>query len=58
VYQSNLDYTFKTERKLVPKWSPPYWVTDRATNPYALAQLDGTPISREFSARHLRAFVP
>jgi hypothetical protein len=24
VYHSNLDYTFKTERKLVLKWLPPY----------------------------------
>ena len=23
IYQSDLDYTFKTERKLLPKWSPP-----------------------------------
>jgi hypothetical protein len=58
VYQSNLDYTFKTERKLMPKWSSPYWVMDRATNTYALARLDSTPISREFSTRHLRAFIP
>ncbi|KAI0336938.1 hypothetical protein BDW22DRAFT_1304010, partial [Trametopsis cervina] len=23
VYRSDLDYTFKAERKLLPKWSPP-----------------------------------
>jgi transposase InsO family protein len=26
VYRSDLDYTFKTERKLVPKWSQPYHI--------------------------------
>ncbi|EMD32112.1 hypothetical protein CERSUDRAFT_38074, partial [Gelatoporia subvermispora B] len=23
IYRSDLDYTFRTERKLLPKWSPP-----------------------------------
>jgi hypothetical protein len=58
VYRSDLDYTFKTERKLALKWSPPYRVTNRATNAYTLARLDGTPIEGEFSTRRLRAFVP
>jgi hypothetical protein len=58
VYRSDLDYTFKTERKLAPKWSPLYRVTNRATNVYTLARLDRTPIEGEFSTRHLRAFVP
>jgi hypothetical protein len=49
VYRSNLDYTFKTERKLAPKWSPLYQVTNRATNAYTLARLDRTPIKGEFS---------
>ncbi|TEB24809.1 hypothetical protein FA13DRAFT_1596858, partial [Coprinellus micaceus] len=29
VYQSDLDYTFKTERKLSPKWSAPRHVVYR-----------------------------
>jgi hypothetical protein len=37
VYHSDLDYTFKTERKLALKWLPPYQVTNRATNMYTLA---------------------
>ena len=49
VYCSDLDYTFKTERKLALKRSLPYWVTNQATNAYTLAQLDGTPIKGEFS---------
>jgi hypothetical protein len=28
VYHSDLDYTFKTERKLALKWLPPYRVTN------------------------------
>ncbi|TFK71091.1 hypothetical protein BDN72DRAFT_747929, partial [Pluteus cervinus] len=26
VYRNDLDYTFKTEQKLLPKWSPPHRV--------------------------------
>ena len=26
IYRNNLDYTFKTERKLLPKWSTPHRV--------------------------------
>jgi hypothetical protein len=58
IYRSDLDYTFKTERKLAPKWSTPHCITDRATNSYTLAWLDGTPIEGEFSTRCLRVFVP
>jgi hypothetical protein len=49
VYHSNLDYTFKTERKLIPKWSQPYRVKERATNAYTLKQLNSVPIQGEFS---------
>jgi hypothetical protein len=58
IYCSNLDYTFKTERKLVLKWSTSHHITDRATNSYTLAWLDRTPIEGEFSTWRLRAFVP
>ncbi|KAI0363824.1 hypothetical protein BV20DRAFT_910534, partial [Pilatotrama ljubarskyi] len=29
IYRSDLDYTFKTSRKLLPKWSPPHRVVRR-----------------------------
>ena len=58
VYRSDLDYTFKTERKLLPKWSQPYRVKNRIRNAYTLEQLDGTPVEGEFSTRRLRAFIP
>ncbi|KAE9389102.1 hypothetical protein BT96DRAFT_767317, partial [Gymnopus androsaceus JB14] len=29
VYRSDLDYTFKIEQKLLPKWSRPQWVVER-----------------------------
>jgi hypothetical protein len=32
IYRSDLDYTFKTERKLLPKWSTPYRVVTRDLN--------------------------
>jgi transposase InsO family protein len=57
VYHSDLDYTFKTERKLIPKWSQPYRVRARIRNAYALERLDGEEIEGEFSARRLREFI-
>jgi hypothetical protein len=30
IYRNDLDYTFKTERKLLPKWSPPRLSTGRS----------------------------
>lgn len=58
VYRSDLDYTFKTERKLLPKWSPPRRVTEHLLNSYRLETLEGIPISGEFSSRRLRLFLP
>jgi hypothetical protein len=58
VYRSDLDYTFKTERKILPKWSRPYRVSERILNSYRLENLDGRKIDGEFSARRLRRFHP
>ncbi len=58
VYRNDLDYTFKTERKLIPKWSIPRRVVSRAQNSYQLEELDGTPLKGHFSARRLRTFTP
>ena len=38
VCRSDLDYTFKIEHKLLPKWSQPYRVKDRIQNAYILEQ--------------------
>jgi hypothetical protein len=58
VYRSDLDDTFKTERKILPKWSPPYRVVTRNLNSYTLETLIGAPINGRFSARRLRRFWP
>ena len=58
IYRSDLDYTFKTERKLLPKWSIPQRVTSRQLNSYTLETLKGDPIPGTFSARRLRRFIP
>jgi hypothetical protein len=58
VYRNDLDMTFKTERKLLPKWSVPRRVTHREVNSYRLATLEGEEISGRFSARRLWEFVP
>jgi hypothetical protein len=58
VYRSDLDFTFKTERKMVPKWSAPRRVTSRDRNSYKLETLEGLPIGNRFSSRRLRRFIP
>ena len=58
IYRSDLDYTFKTERKLLPKWSPPQRVVSRLTNSYVLETLQGERLPGTFSARRLRRFIP
>lgn len=58
IYRSDLDFTFKTDRKLLTKWSPPQRVTKRNLNSYNLEKLDGMPIPGQFSTRRLRGFTP
>jgi len=58
VYRNDLDYTFKTERKLLPKWSQPHRVTERLRNSYRLETLTGHSLTGLYNARRLRVFVP
>lgn len=57
VYLSDLDYTFKTERKLLPKWGPVRRVMGRNRNSYKIATLEGLTLKGWFSARRLRSFT-
>jgi transposase InsO family protein len=58
IYRSDLDYTFKTEKKLLPKWSRPCRVKERLVNAYKLEDMKGNEIRGTFSTRRLRAFIP
>jgi hypothetical protein len=58
VYRSDLDFSFKSERKLEPKWSAPRRVVSRVQNSYRIATLEGLPIAGLFSSRRLRRFLP
>jgi hypothetical protein len=58
IYRSDLDYTFKTECKLLPKWSQPRRITKQLRNSYKLENLDGSGIEGTFSSRRLREFIP
>ena len=51
VYHSDLDYTFSTERKLLPKFSTPRQITNRNQNSYQLETQEGLPIGGRFSSR-------
>src|ERR1700691_5562896 len=57
IYRSDQDYTFKTERKLLPKWSQPRRIVKRLRNSYTLKNLDGSAINGTFSSRRLREFI-
>jgi hypothetical protein len=57
VYRSDLDFTFKAERKMEPKWSAPRRVTSRDRNSYKLETLEELPIGNRFSSRRLRRFI-
>jgi len=58
VYRNDLDYTFKTDRKLLPKWSQPCRVAEQLHNSYKIETLTGSPLSGLYHARRLRAFTP
>jgi len=58
VYPNDLDYTFKMEQKLLPKWSQPHRVTERLCNSYQLKTLTGHSLTGLYNARQLRVFVP
>ena len=58
IYRSDLDFTFKTERKLLPKWSIPHRVVARHLNSYTLETLSGDQLAGSFSTRRLRRFLP
>ena len=58
IYRSDLDYTFKTKRKLLPKWSQPQRIAKQLRNSYKLENLDGSEIEGTFSSRRLREFIP
>jgi len=58
VYCSDLDYTFKSERKMEPKFLAPRRIVSRQRNSYKLETLEGLPISGRFSSRRLRLFIP
>ncbi|KIK19638.1 hypothetical protein PISMIDRAFT_107209, partial [Pisolithus microcarpus 441] len=58
VYRSDTDYTFKTDQKLIPKWSVPHHVKEWIWNTYKLETLRGVQLPGEFSVRRLWAFEP
>ena len=58
VYHSDLDFTFKNEHKMEPRWSAPRRVTSRDRNSYKIETLEGLPIGGLFSSRRLRQFIP
>lgn len=58
VYRNDLDYMFKADQTLLPKWSVPRRIKSRLQNSYKLETLEGTVLQGEYSARRLRAFTP
>ena len=52
LYRRDLDYTFKTERELLPDFSIPQWVVSHNQHSYKIETLEGYPITGKFSLRH------
>ena len=54
-----MDYTFKAERKMVPKWSIILCrVAEKLANSYRLENREGKPVDGLISSRCLQQFVP
>jgi hypothetical protein len=51
VYQSDLNYTFRTDHKILPKWSVPRQIQNCILNFYTLKMLEGTLLQGEYSVR-------
>ncbi|KAG9121434.1 hypothetical protein FRC07_002609 [Ceratobasidium sp. 392] len=57
-YDSCLDETHSSMRKLAPRWSGPLQVVGRSTNSYQLEDLQGNHFSSATHTCLLRPFVP
>ena len=58
VHRTDLTFTHSNDRKLIPRWSPPFRVALRIRNAYKLQTLNGSQAKGEYSARRLRHFHP
>jgi len=58
VHRTDLTFTHSTIQKLIPRWSPPFCITQRIRNAYKLKTLNGSQAQGEYSMRHLRRFHP
>ena len=58
VYDNSLDTTLSTTCKLLPQWSAPRRIVQRAGNSYTLRTLEGFPVPGWFHTRQLREFIP
>jgi hypothetical protein len=58
VHRTDLTFTHSNDRKLTPRWSPPFRITLRIRNAYKLQTLNGSQAKGEYSARRLRHFYP
>ncbi|QRV85117.1 Retrovirus-related Pol polyprotein from transposon opus [Ceratobasidium sp. AG-Ba] len=57
-YDSRLDETHSSMRKLAPRWSGPLRIVGRSTNSYRLEDLHGNHFSSATHTRLLRPFIP
>jgi transposase InsO family protein len=57
IFQSDLKFTLKAEKKLTLMWSEPKRVTKKLGTSYKLETMDGVPLKGLFSSERLRPFV-
>jgi hypothetical protein len=57
-HNGKLDGNYKSENKLLPRWSMPHIISGKSLNSYSLATLHGTEIPGSFHSRRLRHYIP
>ena len=58
VHRLDLTFTHSNDRKLTPRWSPPFRIALCIRNAYKLQTLNGSQAKGEYSARRLQHFYP
>jgi hypothetical protein len=57
-HNGKLDGNFRSENKLLPRWSMPHIISGKSLNSYTLSTLHGTEIPGFFHSRRLQRYIP
>jgi len=57
-YNSKLNGNYKSNNKLLPRWSMPHIISGKSLNSYSLSTIHGTEIPSSYHSRRLRRYIP